>query len=161
MGDGRSRTSPHLTSMLKGAPYSRSMQDTAFPSIGFIQPCCIRQIPLATMLLKVTLLSFVILARAQFPPSPGCTTLRPIFLSIADNTSTVFATTTTISSKVDCRGCSLVTSTVNYPNPVCKLFLIAKCFQTTMRDTPDRMLTAAVTHHHSNRIRNPFDFPSL
>ncbi|KAL6719322.1 hypothetical protein ACLMJK_003561 [Lecanora helva] len=49
---------------------------------------------------------FAVAANAQ-----SCTTLQPVFASPIDATSTVFETTVTATSSVDCGGCSLVVST--------------------------------------------------
>ena len=48
------------------------------------------------------------------PPSPGCTTLEPLFGFPSDGTSTIFPTITTTTSTVDCRGCTPSIKIFNY-----------------------------------------------
>lgn len=87
-----------------------------------------------------------------------CTTLQPVFELPLDATSTVYASTITSTSSVDCAGCSLVVSTFRaiLSTPVCALPPPSIKYRSKSTDRVSTLGTNAIDHHNPtrNNIRN-------
>ena len=80
--------------------------------LSFFAPGACALLPLRLVAMAfTTVFCLSLLAALRASAQSTCTTLQPVFALPLDATSTVYRSTVTSTSSVDCAGCSLVVST--------------------------------------------------
>ena len=77
----------------------------------FAASACVQSRLLLTAMAFTMFCCFLLLAALGASAQSTCTTLQPVFELPLDATSTVYGSTITSTSSVDCAGCSLIVST--------------------------------------------------